>query len=125
MVGSWAIVVSLGATICFGPKALPVGESASAPAEEPPRNGMSLLITDPRKGLASLPRPNNPGGSTWPLLNICVTKQGTVSNVIVVKAVEPASDASLVAFVETWKFRPFIPHPGEQPVPFCFSLQIR
>jgi periplasmic protein TonB len=82
-------------------------------------------LTDPGKDPKYRPiipeQFNRPGVRMFALIKICVSREGDVASVKIVKSMDPAIDPLLTAKAMTWKYRP-ITIDGNA-VPFCYSLR--
>jgi hypothetical protein len=86
--------------------------------------GMQLLtdpMKDPRYRVALPPAFNRPGVRLWALIKICVSKEGDVADVKLVKGMDPTVDPLLREKAMSWKYRPYTI--DGRPVPFCYSLR--
>jgi hypothetical protein len=55
------------------------------------------------------------------VVRICVSAQGTVSDVRILKSADPSVDPEIPAVLGKWRYRPLIA--DGQPAPFCYVLQ--
>jgi len=86
--------------------------------------GMQLLtdpMKDPRYRVALPPAFNRPGVRLWALIKICVSKEGDVADVKLVKGMDPTVDPLLREKAMSWKYKPYTI--DGRPVPFCYSLR--
>jgi TonB family protein len=55
------------------------------------------------------------------VVRICVSPQGTVSDVRLLKSADPMVDAQIPEVLHTWRYRPYLV--DGQPAPFCYVQQ--
>ena len=98
--------------------------------EDPPRvlppsiAGQQLLtnpVTDPQYRVVMPPAFGQAGMRLWAMVKICVSTQGNVSDVKVIKGMDPAVDGLLVDKIKTWKYKP-VTIDGKF-VTFCYNLR--
>lgn len=100
--------------------------SESAQLKLPLTIATGQLITDPT---AREHRPNmpdhlrKPGTRLWGMFRICVTREGTVSNVRIVKSLHPEGDPEIVQKIRGWRYRPYMIN--SLPQPFCYMLHYK
>jgi len=71
----------------------------------------------------SLPSALSRPGRTYPIsLRICVSAEGAVSNVQLVKGADRTLDAEVLAAVQTWRYRPL--RISGVTRPFCHDVRI-
>ena len=58
------------------------------------------------------------GDKIGPVLEICVTAQGSVKSVTIVTGSIPVVDAQIPAVIPRWKYRPYLV--DGKPEPFCY-----
>jgi hypothetical protein len=87
--------------------------------------GAGQMLTDPSKDprhrVTLPPTLNRPGVRLWALIKICVSKEGNVTDVKLVKGMDPSADPLLREKAMNWKYRPYTI--DGRPVPFCYSLR--
>lgn len=97
----------------------------TAPRMLSPGVGAMQIITDPVKDPRyRVPIPeqlNRPGVRMFALVKICVSKDGNVVDVKLVKSMDPTVDPALRATAMSWKYRPLLV--DDHPVPFCYNLR--
>jgi hypothetical protein len=64
-----------------------------------------------------------PGAKFAPLVKLCVRKDGSVGDVIVMRPSDPAVDPAIVEKLRLFRFRPYLDH--GRPIPFCFFREYR
>jgi protein TonB len=65
-----------------------------------------------------------PGSSFWGLYKICVSEQGTVKDVKMVKSADPLVDNDWMNKIKTmWKYKPY--SINGRSVPFCYTLRLQ
>jgi protein TonB len=102
------------------------------PSPQPKETGPKMLLQLP-KGLllidpnadeyrVKLPRALERVGLKFTaLLRICVSPQGTVTEVKVLQSADPAIDPQFPAVIGRWRYRPFIV--DGRPIPFCYPVR--
>jgi TonB family protein len=103
--------------------AAPTRARASTPAKSEPVR--PRLLSDPQKDAIPrvLPRLVYDEKTYSAVLDVCVSSEGRVSNVSVVRGQDPALDRDIVEAVRRWNYAPAL---GDgQPVPMCFPLVYR
>jgi protein TonB len=92
----------------------------------PPNVGSGQLISDvrndPRFKPGLPPALNRAGMIVWGLFKICVTGQGTVSSVSILKPADPLVNDAWIAKIRTWQYRPY--SINGRPVPFCHPMRV-
>ncbi|MEY2932822.1 MAG: hypothetical protein RL033_3571 [Pseudomonadota bacterium] len=58
------------------------------------------------------------GDKISPVLDICVTAQGTVRSVTIVRASQPTIDVQIPSVIARWRYKPYLI--DGQPQPFCY-----
>lgn len=61
------------------------------------------------------------GMNFWAVLKICVSPQGNVTDVKIVRPADPAIDAQFPALIGKWKYRPYLV--DGRPTAFCYLLR--
>ena len=105
-----------------------------APPPPPPKpNGPKLvsaklgrgqLLIDPNdeRYRVKLPPPLARSGETYvAMLKVCVSAQGTVTSVQLMKSATPAIDGQFPSVIGRWRYRPLIADGA--PTPFCYPLR--
>jgi TonB family protein len=64
---------------------------------------------------------NRPGVRMFALIKICVSKEGNVVDVKIVKSMDPSVDPLLKATAMSWKYKPLTV--DDHAVPFCYNLR--
>jgi outer membrane biosynthesis protein TonB len=98
---------------------------ARGPQLLPPGAGKAQLISDIREPpyKPTLPADLNVNGMVvWGLFKVCVTTEGTVSEVKIIKSADKSVDDSWVAKLKSWRYRPYVFN--GHPVPFCYPLRL-
>jgi protein TonB len=92
----------------------------------PPNVGSGLLISDvkndPRYKPGLPPALNRAGMVVWGLFKVCVSAQGTVSGVTVLKSADKLVDGEWMNKIRTWQYRPY--SINGRPVPFCHPMRL-
>jgi protein TonB len=92
----------------------------------PPSVGKGQMISDmqndPRYRPHLPPALNRAGMVVWGLFKLCVTAQGTVGSVQVLKSADKLVDNEWVALIKTLQHRPY--SIGGRPVPYCYPLRL-
>src|SRR6185295_6350174 len=86
--------------------------------------GMQILtdpMKDPKYRVVMPPTFIRAGVRLWALIKICVSKEGDVVDVKLVKGMDPSVDPLLKEKAMSWKYRPYTI--DGRPVPFCYSLR--
>jgi len=94
-----------------------------APRILPPAVGKQLLLTDPddERYRVKLPEVMERAGIVAKaIVRICVSAQGTVTDVKVLKGAGPAIDPQIPGVLRTWKYKPYTL--DGKPTPFCFPF---
>jgi periplasmic protein TonB len=79
-------------------------------------------INDPRYKPGLPPQLNRAGMMFWGMFKICVSAEGRVSEVKVIKGADPLLDNEWVAKIRLWQYRPYTLN--GRPVPFCHPARI-
>jgi periplasmic protein TonB len=91
-----------------------------------PQIGTGQLAIDPSSGAYKPTLPpalKRPGMTFWGLYKICVTEQGSVKDVKMVKSADPLVDNDWMNKIRTmWKYKPY--SINGRPVPFCYTLRL-
>ncbi|MES1183447.1 MAG: hypothetical protein ABUL60_06505 [Myxococcales bacterium] len=113
-----------------------VGGVVGSPAPPPPppkpsgpklvsaKLGRSQLLIDPNdeRYRVKLPPPLARSGETYvAMLKVCVSAQGTVTAVQLMKSATPAIDGQFPSVIGRWRYRPLIADGA--PTPFCYPLR--
>lgn len=86
--------------------------------------GRGQLLIDPNdeRYRVKLPPPLARSGETYvAMLKVCVSAQGTVTNVQLMKSATPAIDGQFPSVIGRWRYRPLIA--DGVPTPFCYPLR--
>ncbi|HMI87752.1 MAG TPA: hypothetical protein VK550_26880 [Polyangiaceae bacterium] len=96
-----------------------------APKFLPPNIAGQQLLTDPRKDpqyrVALPPALGSAGMRLWAMLKVCVSEQGDVSDVKVIKSMDVTADSLLQAKIKTWKYKPI--NIDGHAVRFCYNFR--
>lgn len=113
-----------------------VGGVVGSPAPPPPppkpsgpklvsaKLGRGQLLIDPNdeRYRVKLPPPLARSGETYvAMLKVCVSAQGTVTAVQLMKSATPAIDGQFPSVIGRWRYRPLIADGA--PTPFCYPLR--
>jgi periplasmic protein TonB len=113
-----------------------VGGVVGSPAPPPPppkpsgpklvsaKLGRGQLLIDPNdeRYRVKLPPPLARSGETYvAMLKVCVSAQGTVTSVQLMKSATPAIDGQFPSVIGRWRYRPLIADGA--PTPFCYPLR--
>jgi periplasmic protein TonB len=83
------------------------------------------LLTDPRKDpryrVALPPALGTAGMRLWAMLKVCVSEEGSVQDVKIIKSMDAAADSLLQAKIMTWKYKP-VSIDGHA-VRFCYNFR--
>jgi periplasmic protein TonB len=79
-------------------------------------------LSDPRFKPGLPPALNRAGMVFWGMFKICVSAQGKVSEVKIIKAADPLVDNEWLAKIRLWEYRPYTLN--GRPVPFCHPARI-
>jgi periplasmic protein TonB len=86
--------------------------------------GRGQLLIDPNdeRYRVKLPPPLARSGETYvAMLKVCVSAQGTVSSVQLMKSATPAIDGQFPSVIGRWRYRPLVADGA--PTPFCYPLR--
>jgi hypothetical protein len=103
--------------------AIPSGP-AVAPKMIQAQNARALLLINPNVDpyVVRLPAALRRGDATFTAdCYICVSAEGKVTSVRVVRGADPAIDAQIPTVLGRWRYRPYILN--GKPVPFCWPLR--
>jgi protein TonB len=113
-----------------------VGGVVGSPAPPPPppkpsgpklvsaKLGRGQLLIDPNdeRYRVKLPPPLARSGETYvAMLKVCVSAQGAVTSVQLMKSATPAIDGQFPSVIGRWRYRPLIADGA--PTPFCYPLR--
>jgi periplasmic protein TonB len=113
-----------------------VGGVVGAPAPPPPppkpagpkmlsaKLGRGQLLIDPNdeRYRVKLPPPLARSGETYvAMLKVCVSAQGSVTSVQLMKSATPAIDGQFPSVIGRWRYRPLVS--DGVPTPFCYPLR--
>jgi protein TonB len=83
---------------------------------------ISDMVNDPRYRPHLPPALNRAGMVVWGLFKLCVTAQGSVQSVQVLKSADKLVDGEWIALLKTLQHRPY--SIGGRPVPYCYPLRL-
>lgn len=84
--------------------------------------GQLLIDPNAERYRVKLPPPLARSGETYvAMLRICVSAQGSVSGVQLMKGASPAIDSQFPSVIGRWRYRPLLA--DGQPTPFCYLLR--
>jgi periplasmic protein TonB len=86
--------------------------------------GRGQLLIDPNdeRYRVKLPPPLARSGETYvAMLKVCVSAQGTVTSVQLMKSATPAIDGQFPSVIGRWRYRPLVADGA--PTPFCYPLR--
>ncbi|SRR6266498_1603637 len=89
-----------------------------------PQLGKGLLLIDPNEEQYRVKLPpalERSGVSLYAIVRVCVSAQGAVTDVRVLKGAGPAIDPQIPSVLGRWRYRPFTLN--GQPTPFCYPLR--
>jgi periplasmic protein TonB len=96
-----------------------------APKFLAPNIASQQLLTDPRKDpryrVALPPALATAGMRLWAMLKVCVSEEGNVSDVKIVKSMDATADSLLQAKIMTWRYKP-VSIDGHA-VRFCYNFR--
>jgi protein TonB len=112
-----------------------VGGVVGSPAPPPPSKptgpkmvsatiarGQLLINPNEERYRVKLPPPLARSGETYvAMLKVCVSAQGTVTGVQLLKGATPAIDGQFPSVIGRWRYRPLLA--GGVPTPFCYPLR--
>jgi periplasmic protein TonB len=97
---------------------------ATGPKMLPPQIGAKQLLIDPNRDpyKVELPPPLARGGmSFFAILRMCVSADGAVSDVKILRGADPAIDPQIPIVLRRWRYRPYTL--DGKPTPFCYNLR--
>ncbi|HEY0709782.1 MAG TPA: hypothetical protein VGG33_23415 [Polyangia bacterium] len=103
-----------------------VGGTGDGPVMLAPNVGTGQRITDvndPRYKPSLPPQLNRAGMTLWGLFKVCVSAQGKVTNVTVVKSADPLVDNDWIGKIKLWEYRPY--SVNGRAVPFCSPIRLQ
>jgi protein TonB len=89
-----------------------------------PQIGKGLLLIDPNEEQYRVKLPpalERSGVTLFAIVRVCVSAQGAVTDVRVLKGAGPAIDPQIPSVLARWRYRPFTLN--GQPTPFCYPLR--
>jgi protein TonB len=90
-----------------------------------PSVAVQQLLTDPRLDkqyrVTLPPALQQAGMRLWAMLKVCVNTEGGVSDVKIIKGMDPSVDPLLLAKVQTWRYKPWTR--DGRPSPFCYNVR--
>jgi len=89
-----------------------------------PQIGKGLLLIDPNEEQYRVKLPpalERSGVTLYAILRVCVSAQGAVTDVRILKGAGPAIDPQIPSVLRRWRYRPFTLN--GQPTPFCYPLR--
>ena len=99
----------------------------TAPVMLAPNIGTGQLLSDvkndPSVKPALPPQLNRAGMTVWGLFKICVSAQGAITSVNVMKPADPLVDSDWMAKIRLWKDKP--DSVNGRPVPFCTPVRVQ
>jgi protein TonB len=96
----------------------------SGPKMLTPQLGKGLLLIDPNEEQYRVKLPpalERSGVTLFAIVRVCVSAQGAVTDVRVLKGAGPAIDPQIPSVLGRWRYRPFTLN--GQPTPFCYPLR--
>ena len=96
----------------------------SGPHMVTPQIGKGLLLIDPNEEQYRVKLPpalERSGVTLFAIVRVCVSAQGAVTEVRVLKGAGPAIDPQIPSVLARWRYRPFTLN--GQPTPFCYPLR--
>jgi hypothetical protein len=103
----------------------PRPQAPSPPVNIAPSVGAAHRLTDlndSRYRPSLPPSINRPGMTVWGVFRICVSANGHVEGVTLVKSADPLVNNDWMAKIRTWEYRPY--SVDGRPVPFCHPARI-
>jgi len=97
---------------------------AAGPKMLPPQIGRMQLLIDPNRDpyKVELPPPLARGGMAFfAVLRMCVSAEGAVTEVRILRGADPAIDPQIPTVLRRWKYRPYTI--DGKPTPFCYMLR--
>jgi protein TonB len=111
-----------------------VGGVVGAPPPPPPKptgpknvsakvaRGQLLIDPNAERYRVKLPPPLARSGEVYvAMLRVCVSAQGNVTGVQLIKGASPAIDSQFPSVIGRWRYRPLLA--DGQPTPFCYPLR--
>jgi periplasmic protein TonB len=96
-----------------------------APKFLPPNIAGQQLLTDPRKDpqyrVTLPPALGTAGMRLWAMLKVCVSEEGNVFDVKIIKSMDVAADSLLQAKIKTWRYKPM--SIDGHAVRFCYNFR--
>jgi len=84
--------------------------------------GQLLIDPNAERYRVKLPPPLARSGEVYvAMLRVCVSAQGTVTGVQLIKGASPAIDSQFPSVIGRWRYRPLLA--DGQPTPFCYPLR--
>lgn len=84
--------------------------------------GQLLIDPNAERYRVKLPPPLARSGEVYvAMLRVCVSAQGTVTGVQLIKGASPAIDSQFPSVIGRWRYRPLLS--DGQPTPFCYPLR--
>lgn len=102
----------------------PPPPKASGPKLISAKLGRGQLLIDPNdeRYRVKLPPPLARSGETYvAMLKVCVSAQGSVTGVQLMKSASPAIDSQFPSVIGRWRYRPLVADGA--PTPFCYPLR--
>jgi hypothetical protein len=78
-------------------------------------------MKDPQYRVIMPPAFRKAGMRLWAMLKVCVSREGNVSDVKIIKGMDPAVDPLLQAKIQTWRYKPI--SVDGRPITFCYNLR--
>ena len=103
-----------------------VGSTGTGPVMVAPNVGTGQRttdLTDPRYKPGLPPALNRAGMVVWGMFKICVSAQGKVTGVTMIKPADPLVDADWMAKMKLWEYKPY--SVNGRPVPFCHPIRMQ
>jgi protein TonB len=100
--------------------------NGNAPVMLAPNVGVGQRISDvndPKYKPGLPPQLNRAGMSLWGLFKVCVSAQGKVTSVAVMKGADPLVDKDWMAKIKIWEYRPY--SVNGRAVPFCSPIRLQ
>jgi protein TonB len=125
VVGGIAGGVAVGALPPAAARPPPPKPEEVAPKFLPPNIAGQQLLTDPRKDpqyrVTLPPALGSAGMRLWAMLKVCVSEQGDVWDVKIIKSMDATADSLLQAKIKTWRYKP-VSIDGHA-VKFCYNFR--
>jgi protein TonB len=124
------VVGGIAGGVALGPspqaaKPPPPKPEDAAPKFLPPNIAGQQLLTDPRKDpryrVALPPALGSAGMRLWAMLKVCVSEEGDVSDVKIIKSMDATADSLLQAKIKTWRYKPI--NIDGHAVRFCYNFR--